>query len=74
MGKKPPVINADFVTAKRKELGINQSDFWKPVGVTQSGGSRYEAGRNIPAPVRKLIYLVYVNCIDAYQLEAIGKV
>lgn len=74
MGKIAVVINSDFVTKKRKAEGLNQSDFWKPLGVTQSGGSRYEAGRNIPAPVRKLIYLIYVAGINAYQLEAIGKV
>ena len=35
--------------AIRKKLSLNQSDFWTPFGVTQSGGSRYESGRNIPA-------------------------
>lgn len=27
----------------RKKLGLNQSDFWSRVRVTQSGGSRYES-------------------------------
>lgn len=34
-----------------KKLGLNQSQFWQPFGVTQSGGSRYETNRNSPAPV-----------------------
>ena len=32
----------------RKKLGLNQMDFWSRIGVTQSGGSRYESGRNMP--------------------------
>ena len=36
----------------RQATGLNQSAFWAPLGVTQSGGSRYEStGRAIPTPV-----------------------
>lgn len=52
-------LTPDAVQTLRKQLGLNQSDFWKPLGVTQSGGSRYEGGRNIPQPVQKLIRLAY---------------
>jgi predicted transcriptional regulator len=45
----------------RKKLGINQMDFWSRLGVTQSGGSRYESGRAMPKPVRELLRLVYVK-------------
>jgi transcriptional regulator with XRE-family HTH domain len=45
----------------RRSLGLNQSEFWGRVGVTQSGGSRYENGRRIPAPVRKLLGIVYLR-------------
>lgn len=41
----------------RKEEGINQSEFWTRYGVTQSGGSRYESGRNIPRPLAILLCL-----------------
>ena len=44
---------ADF----RKKLGMNQQTFWSPLGVTQSGGSRYESGRNLPKPVALLVTL-----------------
>lgn len=44
----------------RKRLGVNQSEFWSRIGVTQSGGSRYESGRALPKPVRELLRLVYV--------------
>ncbi|BAO29617.1 helix-turn-helix domain-containing protein [Sulfuritalea hydrogenivorans] len=41
----------------RKKESINQSEFWTRYGVTQSGGSRYEAGRNIPKPLSILLWL-----------------
>lgn len=34
-------------TKIRVDLGLNQSEFWSRVGITQSGGSRYETGREI---------------------------
>lgn|SRR5574338_578762 len=43
----------------RDKLGLNQAEFWSRVGVTQSGGSRYESGRNIPKPVQLLLHLTY---------------
>lgn len=50
---------ADFsnIAAERKKKGINQKDFWTRYGVTQSGGSRYESGRNIPRPLSILLSL-----------------
>lgn len=43
----------------RSRLRMNQSDFWSRISVTQSGGSRYESGRNLPKPVRVLLHLAY---------------
>ncbi|MBL8438810.1 MAG: helix-turn-helix domain-containing protein [Zoogloeaceae bacterium] len=43
----------------RKTHRMIQSEFWGPLGVTQSGGSRYESGRNIPAPTQILLTLAY---------------
>ena len=48
----------------RKKLGLNQMDFWSRIGVTQSGGSRYESGRNMPKPVRELLRLVHIENVD----------
>jgi transcriptional regulator with XRE-family HTH domain len=45
----------------RKRLGLNQSEFWTRLGVTQSGGSRYESDRRFPRPVQILIELAYGN-------------
>ena len=48
----------------RHMMGVNQSQFWSPLGVTQSGGSRYEDGRGMPIPVQKLLRLKHVEGID----------
>lgn len=53
----------------RRKLGLNQSQFWSKIGVTQSGGSRYESGRNIPKPVQALLRLVHVEQIDINKLR-----
>lgn len=45
--------------ALRYRTGLNQSDFWSRIGVTQSGGSRYESGRRVPKPVQILLDLAY---------------
>ena len=45
--------------AARTALGINQSQFWQQVFVTQSGGSRYENERNVPRSVRALLVIAY---------------
>lgn len=49
----------DEVRAYRRKHGLNQIEFWNPVGVTQSGGSRYESGRSIPRPVQVLLHMTY---------------
>jgi hypothetical protein len=45
--------------AMRRRLDLNQQEFWSAVGVTQSGGSRYEQDRRIPKPVMELLRLRY---------------
>ena len=53
----------------RRKLGLNQQEFWTKIGVTQSGGSRYESGRNMPKPVRELLRLVHVEQIDIKSIK-----
>lgn len=53
----------------RRKLGLNQQQFWSQIGVTQSGGSRYESGRNMPKPVRELLRLVHVEQIDIQRIK-----
>ena len=43
------------VREHRRRLGLNQSDFWTTLKVTQSGGSRYESDREIPLPVQLIL-------------------
>ena len=37
--------------------------------MTQSGGSRYESGRNMPKPVRELLRLVHVEQVDIQRIK-----
>ncbi len=53
----------------RRRLGLNQQEFWTRIGVTQSGGSRYESGREMPKPVRELLRLVHVERIDLSKVK-----
>ena len=58
--------------ALRKSLGLNQSDFWGALGITQSGGSFYEKGRKLPKPVAMLLELVYVKKFSPQQVGVDG--
>lgn len=51
--------NENMIRAKRLLTGQNQQKFWTTLGVTQSGGSRYESGRDMPEPTKMLMDLVY---------------
>ena len=50
---------AEAIRELRKKHNLNQNEFWTRLGVTQSGGSRYESGRRVPAPVLSLLQIVY---------------
>ena len=52
----------------RRELGLNQLEFWSRVGVTQSSGSFYERGRRIPKSVQELVRVVHIERIDLSQI------
>ena len=56
--------------ALRRELNLSQCAFWHPLGVTQSGGSRYESGRHMLPSVAMLLELVYLKGLDLKQVEA----
>ncbi len=47
------------VREPRQKLRMNQADFWAHFHTTQSGGSRYESGREIPRPVQALLNIVF---------------
>ena len=53
----------------RLKLGLTQGGFWTPVGVSQSGGSRYESGRKLPAAISALIHLVHIEGVDLNSIK-----
>lgn len=65
-----------FVTNSRdarKALGLNQLAFWSQFGITQSGGSRYETGRNIPGPAQLLMALHAAGKFSFEDLSAVQQ-
>jgi len=70
MAKK---LKLNEIAAYRKELGLNQQTFWNPLGVTQSGGSRYEGGRNVPPTVARLLLLREQGVITNAHLDSAAK-
>jgi hypothetical protein len=67
-------ITAPESQAMRDKQGTNQTAFWSRVGITQSGGSRYENGQcSIPEPVAMLLDLVYSAKGPALLTKLRGK-
>lgn len=52
-------ISGKEASALRASLGVSQKQFWKRLGISQSGGSRYECGRALPRTVYLLMQLAY---------------
>lgn len=50
-------MDADDIKELRKSRRESQSKFWKRFGVTQSRGSRFEQGLELPASVAILVRL-----------------
>ena len=63
-----PKLDFNNVADYRKKLGITQSAFWNELGVSQSGCSRYENGRDVPKPVALLLTLRESGKITAKDL------
>lgn len=57
-------INGAAARYLRERAGLSQKAFWTNIGITQSGGCRYENGATIPKPVRTLIFLIHVAGIE----------
>lgn len=47
----------------------NQTQFWARFGVTQSRGSRFEMGMEIPPPVSILLNLYFSGIVDDKDLK-----
>lgn len=69
-------VTGDAAKFLRLQAGENQKTFWSSIGLTQSGGSRYESGQRIPKPVRMLIFLRYVAGLklDLSSLEGAAQI
>jgi hypothetical protein len=52
------------IIAYRKKKKESQRRFWARFGVTQSRGSRFESGAEIPAPVSILLGLYFTKTIS----------
>jgi len=63
-------IDLANIKVYRMSTGRNQSEFWCRFGVTQSGSSRYETGRRMPAPLAILVWLCERGAIDEKALAA----
>lgn len=59
--------------AYRVSRNENQTEFWSRFGVTQSGGSRYESGREVPAPLAMLVLAFCNNMLDDDQLKLLRR-
>lgn len=58
------------VAELRRKLQLTQKEFWGQIGVTQSGGSRYENNRRIPAPISLLLEVTYLKGLN---LDTVAK-
>jgi DNA-binding transcriptional regulator YiaG len=72
MQKRPTLVfkSSSEILKIRHRLGLRQDQFWQAVGVTQSGGSRYENGRRVPQPVAILLSIAYGTPTQATKTVA----
>jgi DNA-binding transcriptional regulator YiaG len=62
------------IIAYRKKKKESQRRFWARFGVTQSRGSRFESGAEIPAPVSILLGLYFTKTISDGDLGRAERV
>ncbi|RDU96339.1 XRE family transcriptional regulator [Trinickia dinghuensis] len=66
-------INSAFIQAYRKQVKESQKTFWARFGVTQSRGSRFELGANIPKPVMILLRLYFEARISDEDISSVSQ-
>jgi transcriptional regulator with XRE-family HTH domain len=57
-------ITGSAAKGLRERAGMRQKAFWASLGLTQSGGSRYEQGQTIPRSIRILMFAMYVAGVN----------
>ena len=62
-------LTSTEIKAIRQNQCLIQSEFWEAVGVTQSGGSRYENGHTIPTQILELIRIIYIEGIPLEKIK-----
>ncbi len=68
-GKQAVYLDASDLKEYRKSLRETQFFFWSRFGVTQSRGSRFEMGAEIPSPVAILLKLYMEGIITDKDLS-----
>jgi len=66
-------IDSTFIQAYRKQMKESQKTFWSRFGVTQSRGSRFELGANIPKPVMILLRLYFEARISDNDIRSVSQ-
>ncbi len=62
-------MSSEKIREYRKGVQESQTRFWSRFGVTQSRGSRFEMGLEIPAPVSILLNLYLNGVISDVDLK-----
>jgi DNA-binding transcriptional regulator YiaG len=62
-------MNPEAIRAYRKSRRESQLMFWLRFGVTQSRGSRFEAGTDIPSPIATLLRLYLEGIVTDFDLR-----
>lgn len=66
-------LHPESLRRHRKARRENQSYFWERFGVTQSRGSRFEMGAELPPPVAILLKLYLEGIITDLDLRRIRR-
>jgi len=69
-----PLLDRVLIIAYRKRKKESQRRFWARFGVTQSRGSRFESGAEIPAPVSILLGLYFLKTVSDGDLGRAERV
>lgn len=56
------------IRSHRKRCNLNQTEYWRLYGTSQSGGCRYEQSREPPRPVLLLMALVAMGRVSNHDL------
>lgn len=65
-------IHPEILRKHRKQIRESQDFFWARFGVTQSRGSRFEKGAEIPLPVVILLRLYFNGVVTDGDLKQVA--